>query len=54
MKAVPDPHRGTKGTCLGPAPQGAPQGPLVVILGTEKEGEEGEKRIGGGEDEGEK
>ena len=25
--AVPDPHRGTKGTCLGPRASGGPAGP---------------------------
>ena len=30
--AVPDPHRGTKGTCLGPRASGGPARPLESFL----------------------
>ena len=31
-RSVPDPHRGTRGTCLGPHASRGPAGPLVVHL----------------------
>ena len=54
--AVPDPHRGTKGTCLGPRASGGPAGSSSSAFRYwKKRGEEVAKRkTGGGEDEGEK
>ena len=38
QRAVPDPHGGRKGTCLGPRALGGPRGPLVVHLSIGKRG----------------
>ena len=37
-EAVPDPHRGTRGTYLGPRASKGPAGPLVVHLSIGKKG----------------
>ena len=34
-QAVPDPHRGRKGTCLGPRTSGGPAGPLGTLCSIE-------------------
>ena len=44
ITAVPDPHRGTKGTCLGPRASGGPAGPSHGAFRYWKKREKGRKR----------
>ena len=43
LRSVPDPHRGTKGTCLGPRASGGPAGPSGGALRYWKKKEKGKK-----------
>ena len=45
ITAVPDPHRGTKGTCLGPCASGGPAWSSVyALMYCKKRGKKGKKR----------